>query len=347
MPFHVLGFNCTHDAAAVLLRDGVPVIAVEEERLSRVKHHFGMPERAVAACLEAGGIGIDGVDRVAFYMDAGLWLRFFGGHFLRNLPASLSFTKRRPVLWKSFLGVERRFRRTFGYRGPFDMVEHHHAHAASAFFPSGFDEAAVLTVDGAGERVTTLLGAYRGGRLERIRQEVYPVSVGKCWEAVTDWLGFRPQSGEGKAMGLAAWGRPDLVERFRSVLRPADGGSFHLDLSYFDYPVGRNPLYGARFVAEFGPPRAPDGPIGKHHQDVAFALQAATEEVGDVVGFGAYATETGARPAVRVRLGSGRVVQLQTDEARTRACRAGSRIRLVRRGNLLTVHPRGCMAPPP
>jgi len=279
MPLHVLGFNCTHDAAAVLLRDGVPVIAVEEERLSRVKHHFGMPERAVAACLDAGGIGIDGVDRVAFYMDAGLWLRFFGGHFLRNLPASLSFTKRKPALWRSFLGVERRFRRTFGYRGPFDMVEHHHAHAASAFFPSGFGEAAVLTVDGAGEKVTTLLGAMRGGRLERLRQEVYPRSVGKCWEAVTDWLGFRPQSGEGKAMGLAAWGRPDPAGRFREVLRAADGGSFHLDLGYFDYPLGRNPLYGARFVREFGPARAPDGPIEPHHQDVAFALQAATEEV--------------------------------------------------------------------
>ena len=279
MPFHVLGFNCTHDAAAVLLRDGVPVIAVEEERLSRVKHHFGMPEKAVAACLEAGGIGIDGVDRVAFYMDAGLWLRFFGGHFLRNLPASLSFTKRKPELWKSFLGVERRFRRTFGYRGPFDMVEHHGAHAASAFFPSGFDEAAVLTVDGAGEKVTTLLGAMRGGRLDRIRQETYPKSVGKCWEAVTDWLGFRPQSGEGKAMGLAAYGRPALVDRFGAVLRPANDGSFHLDLSYFDYPVGRNPLYGPRFVREFGPARAPDGPIEPHHEDVAFALQSATEEV--------------------------------------------------------------------
>ena len=279
MPVHVLGFNATHDAAAVLLRDGVPVIAVEEERLSRVKHHFGMPERAVAACLAAGGIGIDGVDHVAFYMDAGLWLRSFGTWFLRGLPSSIAFVRRRPALWKSFLGIEGRFRRTFGYRGPFHMVEHHEAHAASAFWPSGFDEAAVLTVDGAGERVTTLMGEMRPGGLVRHRQEVYPKSVGKAWEAVTDWLGFRPQSGEGKVMGLAAWGRPALRERFREVLRPDGDGSFHLDLSFFDYPRGRSPLYGERFVREFGPARCSDGPIEPRHEDVAFALQAATEEV--------------------------------------------------------------------
>jgi len=279
MPVHVLGFNCTHDAAAVLLRDGVPVAAIEEERLSRVKHHFGMPERAVAACLEAGGIRMADVDHVAFYMDAGLWLRSYGTWFLRKLPASLRFTKRKPALWKAFLGVERRFRRTFGYEGPFHHVEHHEAHAASAFFPSGFEEAAVLTVDGAGERVTTLLGEMRGGRLVRHRQEVYPKSVGKCWEAVTDWLGFRPQSGEGKTMGLAAWGRPALREKFRAVLRPEGEDSFHLDLSWFDYPVGGNPLYGERFVREFGPPRAEGAPVQPHHEDVAFALQAATEEV--------------------------------------------------------------------
>src|SRR5688572_5542346 len=279
MPVHVLGFNATHDAAAVLLRDGVPVIAVEEERLSRVKHHFGMPEKAVAACLAEGGIGIDGVDHVAFYMDAGLWLRFFGGYFLRGLPASLAYTKRKPALWKSFLGVEGRFRRTFGYRGPFHMVEHHEAHAASAFWPSGFDEAAVLTVDGAGEKVTTLMGEMRPSGLVRHRQEVYPRSVGKVWEAVTDWLGFKPQSGEGKVMGLAAWGRPAVRERFREVLRPDGHGSFHVDLSWFEYHRGGVPLYGERFVQEFGPARAPDGPIEPRHEDIAFALQAATEEV--------------------------------------------------------------------
>ncbi len=279
MPVHVLGFNATHDAAAVLLRDGVPVAAVEEERLSRVKHHFGMPEQAVERVLGEAGIGIDGVDHVAFYMDARLWLAFFGAHFALNLPFSAAYLGREPALWKSFLGVERRFRARFGYRGPFHHVEHHAAHAASAFYPSGFEEAAVLTVDGAGERVTTLLGRMAPGRLERLRQEVYPKSLGKVWEAVTEWLGFRPQSGEGKTMGLAPHGRPALRDRFRAVLRPEGEDSFHLDLSWFDWPRGRTPFYGPRFVEEFGPPRAPEGPIEPRHEDVAFALQAATEEV--------------------------------------------------------------------
>jgi len=279
MALHVLGFNATHDAAAVLLRDGVPVAAVEEERLSRVKHHFGMPEKSIARVLEMGGLTMDAVDHVAFYMDARLWLAFFGSWFLLNLPGTLRVTGRKPALWRSFLGIERRFRRQFGYRGPFHQVEHHEAHAASAFYPSGFEEAAVLTVDGAGERVTTLLGEMRPGKLVRHRQEIYPRSIGKLWEAVTDWCGFRPQSGEGKTMGLAAYGRRDLRDRFRSVLRPEGPDTFHLELSYFDYPDGANPLYGARFVEAFGPARAPDAPIEPRHEDVARALQDATEEV--------------------------------------------------------------------
>jgi carbamoyltransferase len=117
------------------------------------------------------------------------------------------------------------------------------------------------------------------GKLVRHRQEVYPRSIGKVWEAMTDYLGFRPQSGEGKAMGLAAYGRPDLRDRFRSVLRPEGENSFHIDYSYFAYHRGGNPLYGERMEEEFGPARRPEDPILPHHEDVAFALQGATEEV--------------------------------------------------------------------
>ena len=177
------------------------------------------------------------------------------------------------------LHVQKVIEREIGFKGEVLFTEHHEAHAASAFYPSGFEEAAVLTVDGAGERVTTLLGEMRPGRLVRHRQEIYPKSIGKTWEAVTDWLGFQPQSGEGKTMGLAAWGRPALRDRFRSVLRPEGADSFRLDLSYFDYPSGGNPLYGRRFTDEFGPARTRDGPVEPRHEDVAFALQAATEEV--------------------------------------------------------------------
>ncbi|MCG3134294.1 MAG: Decarbamoylnovobiocin carbamoyltransferase [Planctomycetes bacterium] len=277
----VLGFNCTHDACAVLLRDGEVVLAVEEERLSRVKHHFGMPLRAIRACLDEAGVSIGDVEHAALYMEPGLWLRSFGFHFARNLPGSLAFTGRKPALWKSFLGVERRFRRETGFTGCFHAVEHHAAHADSAFFPSGFGSAASMTVDGAGEHVTTLLAAVDGSRIRRIADARYPFSIGKVWEAVTDWLGWRATQDEGKLMGLAPYGTPRFVEPFRAVFAAADEGDprlFHMDLRWFDFPRGRTRLVSRRFVEAFGPPRAPDGPVEDWHRDVAFALQRRTEE---------------------------------------------------------------------
>ena len=275
----VLGVNTTHDACAALVRDGAIVLAVEEERLSRVKHHFGVPLRAIAACLDAAGMTIADLEHVAFYMDPALWLRSYGLHFVRNLPASLAFTKREPALWKSFLGVERHFREATGFRGRFHCVEHHAAHVDSAFFPSGFADAAALTIDGAGEAVTTLLARVDGTRQVRIADARYPRSVGKVWEAVTDWLGWRPTEDEGKTMGLAPCGRDRFVARFTEVLRPDDRMPFREDLTWFDYPRGARRLVSDRFVREFGAPRVPGAPIEEHHRDVAFALQRATEEV--------------------------------------------------------------------
>ncbi|MCE9637346.1 MAG: carbamoyltransferase [Planctomycetes bacterium] len=278
----VLGVNTTHDACAALVRDGEIVFAVEEERLSRVKHHFGLPTRAIRSCIEAAGVSIDEIEHVAFYMDPALWLRSYGLHFLRGLPQTLAFTARKPALWRSFLGVERSFRRATGFRGRFHCVEHHAAHADSAYYPSGFDDAAALTFDGAGESVTTLLAGVDDRGIARYADERYPKSVGKVWEAVTDWLGWRATQDEGKTMGLAPYGSPRFVTGFARVLHPPDAdarGVFEQDLSYFDYPRGATRLVSDRFVHEFGPPRSTDGPIEDHHRDVARALQHWTEEV--------------------------------------------------------------------
>lgn len=275
----VLGVNVTHDACAVLLRDGAIVLAVEEERVSRVKHHFGMPVGAIGLCLEAAGAAIGDVEHAALYMDPALWLRSYGAHFLRRLPGSLAFAGRRPALWRSFLGVERRFREATGFTGRFHAVEHHAAHVDSAFWPSGFTEAAALTIDGAGESVTTLLARVDERGQTRIADARYPLSVGKVWEAVTDWCGWRPVEDEGKVMGLAPYGDERFVERFRDVLRPARDALFFQDLSWFDYPTGARRLVSERFVRTFGPARPPGGEIERHHRDVARALQQATEEV--------------------------------------------------------------------
>ncbi len=275
----VLGFNSTHDAAAALVRGGEVVLAVEEERLSRVKHHFGMPRRALAACLEAGGAGWDTLPHVAFYMDPELWLWSYGRHFLTHLPRSASYLGRKPALWESFLGVRRRFRSETGFRGRFHAVDHHAAHIDSAFYPSGFDEAAALTVDGAGEAATTVLARVDERSQKRLLSARYPVSVGKLWEAVTDWLGWTPTQDEGKTMGLAPYGDERFVAAFAEVLRPDDARGFVLDLSYTDFQWGARRLVSERFVRTFGAPRPPGGELADHHRAVARALQHATEEV--------------------------------------------------------------------
>ncbi len=275
----VLGLNSTHDAAAALLKDGEIVMAVEEERLSRVKHHFGMPRRAVAACVAAAGASIEDVEHAAFYMNARKWLTVNAIHFLRNFPASRRYLARKPALWRSFVGVERSIREETGFRGRLHFVDHHTAHIESAFWPSGFSEAAALTIDGAGEAETTVLARVDERALTRLHTARYPISVGKVWETVSDWLGWMPTRDEGKVMGLAPYGDDRFVARFAKVLAPRDDGTFHQGLEYFSFQRGGPRFFSERFVAEFGAPRPVDGELLDHHRAVAFALQRQTEEV--------------------------------------------------------------------
>lgn len=275
----VLGFNCTHDATASILRDGEVVLAVEEERLSRVKHHFGMPERAIAACLEAAGITAEQLDHVAFYMNTNAWLASYGWHFVKGLPRSASYLGRKPALWRSFLGIERRFRSLTGFRGRFHHVDHHAAHIDSAFWPSGFERAAALSVDGAGESATTVLARVDAASQQRFHTARYPISVGKVWEAVTDWLGYRPTQDEGKVMGLAPYGTDRFHDDFAAVLSARDDGTFHQGLEFTDFQRGARRLVSDRFIDAFGAARRPDEPFDDHHRDVAHALQHHTEQV--------------------------------------------------------------------
>jgi carbamoyltransferase len=277
---HILGFNSTHDASAALVRDGQIVCAAEEERFSRRKHHYGFPEQAVAACLAAGGISFEDVDHVSFYWNPRQGLLPFGFHVLRHLPRSLAYFGHQPGIWGRFVKLPGLFEEKYGYRGPFHFLDHHGNHISSAFWPSPFEEAAAISVDGTGEWATTVLAhasVERGIRM--LRKSSYPHSVGKLWEAVTQYLGFRPNSGEGKVMGLAPYGRPTLVKEFRKVLRHAGAGRVRLDLRLFDFHYGRDRKFSRAFVERFGPPREPEGEIDARHEDVAFALQQVTEDV--------------------------------------------------------------------
>ncbi len=277
---NILGFNSTHDASAALVRDGRIVCAVEEERFSRRKHHYGFPARAIRACLEAGGVAFADLDHVAFYWNPRKGLLPFALHVLRHLPRSLAYFDHQPGIWKRFVSLRRRLRREYGYRGPLHFLDHHGNHIASAFWPSPFREAAALTVDGTGEWETTVL-AHVGedGRPAVLHSIPYPHSVGKLWETLTQYLGFRPNSGEGKVMGLAPYGRPALLDRFRDLVRLEPGGRFRLNLDYFDFHLGRERKFSDRFVRVFGPPRKPEGPLEPRHEDLAYALQAVTEEI--------------------------------------------------------------------
>jgi carbamoyltransferase len=276
----ILGFNSTHDGSASLVRDGEIVCAVEEERFSRKKHHYGFPEHAIEACLKAGGITFEDIDHVAFYWNAWKGLFRFGLHVLRHFPKTLAYFDHQPDIWGNFRALPKLFRERYGFRGRFHFLDHHPNHIASAFWPSPFDEAAAITVDGTGEWETTLLGHIgAGGKLRVIGKNSYPHSVGKLWETLTQYLGFRPNSGEGKVMGLAPYGRPDLVDGFRDLVRTTGPGRFKLNLKYFDFHYGRKRKFSDLFIERFGPPREPESEIDSRHEDVAYALQAVTEEL--------------------------------------------------------------------
>ena len=275
---NVLGFNATHDGACVLVQDGEVTVAVEEERFSRRKHHYGFPEQALRFALESRGLHGKDLDAAAFYWNPYRGLVRFGWHFLATLPRSLAYLRMQPGIFGSFVKMPRRLRRAIDFRGRFVFVDHHLGHAASAFFPSPFDQAAILTVDGTGEWTTTWLGYGNGTRVQAIRTLGYPHSLGKLYEALTQYLGFRINSGEGKVMGLAPYGRARFREEFGRLIRSTDDGLFRLDMRYFRYQFGHPVKYAPALVKLLGPPREPESPIDDRHCDVAATLQEVVED---------------------------------------------------------------------
>lgn len=284
----ILGISAFyHDSAAALVEDGRVTAAAQEERFSRVKHDARFPQRAAAWCLAQGGLTLCDVDFVAFYEKPFLKFERLLETYVAFAPRGVrSFRMAAPLWARERLWQRKLLRKALARFGDgFDwerrtlFAEHHVSHAASAFFPSPFEEAAVLTMDGVGEWTTTSAAMGRGNRLEVQREIHFPHSLGLLYSAFTYYTGFKVNSGEYKVMGLAPYGEPryaqTILERLID-LKP--DGSFRLNLEYFDYCTGLR-MTNRRFDALFGgPPRNPDEPIERRHMDLAASVQAVVEE---------------------------------------------------------------------
>jgi carbamoyltransferase len=278
---NVLGISCWyHDAAACLVRDGAIVAAAQEERFTRHKHDPRFPRRAIDYCLEAGGIASRDLDAVAFYDKPFLKFERLLETYTSYAPRGLaSFLEAMPPWLKQKLWIPDLLSRELDYEGPLVFPEHHHSHAASAFYPSPFERAAFLTTDGVGEWATTSFGAGRDNRLSILGEIHFPHSLGLLYSAFTYFCGFRVNSGEYKLMGLAPYGRPRYVETIRDrLIELRDDGSFRMNMEYFTYPAGLT-MTGRRFAELFGgPPRAPEGALTEREMDLARSIQEVTEE---------------------------------------------------------------------
>jgi carbamoyltransferase len=285
----VLGISAFyHDSAAALLRDGEIIAAAQEERFTRKKHDAAFPRNAVEYCLQESSIAADRIDYVAFYDKPLLKFERLLETYVAFAPRGFSSFRMAIPVWlreklflKDLLRKElKRYASGIDWEARLRFSEHHLSHAASAFFPSPFDEAAVLTMDGVGEWATTSLAIGRGSRLEVVKEIHFPHSLGLLYSAFTYYTGFKVNSGEYKVMGLAPYGEPKYARLILDhLIDLKEDGSFRLDQSFFNYCTGLT-MTSRRFHDLFGAPaRKPDEPLEQRHMDLAASIQAVTEQV--------------------------------------------------------------------
>lgn len=279
---NILGISAYyHDSAAALLQNGKVVAAAQEERFSRIKQDSSFPKQAVAFCLQAGGITIDEVDTVVYYDKPGLTFSRLMATFFTIAPKGLSmWLKAMPIWLKTKLHMKSLLRKELGYRGELLFTEHHESHGASAFFPSPFEEAAILTIDGVGEWATSSIAEGQGNSMKILKEMHFPDSLGMLYSAFTDFIGFRVNSGEYKLMGLAPYGKPLYKEIImEKLLDLRDDGSLRLNMEYFDFIYGTGMTNSRLEDLLDGPKRKPESEITQRYMDIAASIQAVTEEV--------------------------------------------------------------------
>ncbi len=279
---HILGISCFyHDSAACIVRDGNILAAAQEERFTRIKHDPRFPKNAIEYCLKEAGIAIDDLDYAVFYDKPFLTFERLLISYLTVAPRGLrSWLEAMPLWLGKKLHMPKVIKRETGYEGDVLFTEHHEAHAASAFYPSPFENAAILTIDGVGEWATASYGFGNNNDITLLKELHFPDSLGLLYSAFTYFTGFRVNSGEYKLMGLAPYGKPRYKDRILSELIDLkDDGSIRLNLSYFDF-LGGLRMTNRRFSGIFGgPPRKPETEITQREMDIAASIQEVTEEI--------------------------------------------------------------------
>jgi len=278
----ILGISCFyHDSAACLVRDGEIIAAVQEECFSRKKHDANFPINAINYCLKEAGIGIEDLDFVVFYEKPFIKFERILETALSYAPSGITqFIEAIPVWFKQKLWVTEIIKENLGFNGKIFFTGHHESHAASAFYPSPFKEAAFLTIDGVGERETANFGVGNGNNLDIWQHLQFPHSLGLLYSAFTYYTGFRVNSGEYKLMGLAPYGRPlykDII--LKELIDLKDDGSFRLNMKYFGFCNSLR-MTNSSFNRLFGAlPRKPETKITQKHMDIAASIQEVTEEI--------------------------------------------------------------------
>ena len=279
---NILGISAFyHDSAACLVKDGKILAAAQEERFTRKKHDARFPKHAVAYCLESQSLDIKNIDYVAFYEKPFLKFERLLETYLAFAPKGFtSFIQAMPIWLKEKLWMKSYLSKELGFNGKIIFPEHHQSHAASAFYPSPFKQAAFLTADGVGEWSTTSYGVGSGSKLKMIADIKFPHSLGMLYSAFTYYTGFKVNYGEYKVMGLAPYGSPEYKNRiFENLIDLKEDGSFSMNMEYFNYCTGLT-MTSKKFDQLFGgPPRKPESPLTQKEMDLARSIQEVAEEV--------------------------------------------------------------------
>ncbi len=280
-PMNILGISAFyHDSAACLVRDGKIVAAAQEERFTRKKHDPDFPRNAAEYCLKSQGLEIKDINYVVFYDKPLLKFERILNTYLTTAPQGfVSYAKSLPLWLKHKLWIPDTIKNELGYEGEILFTEHHQSHAGSAFYPSPFQEAAILTIDGVGEWTTNSLGVGKGNHFSIIKDIKFPHSLGLLYSAFTYFTGFKVNSGEYKVMGLAPYGEPKYTQQiYDNLIDLKEDGSFHLNLKYFNYMEGLS-MTNDNFAELFdGPRRKPESPLTQREMDLARSIQEVTEE---------------------------------------------------------------------